>query len=91
LITVIVQVSNVLSPAILRVLPLKGTSIGAIVDAGRFAALTRKRALLRISFRPSTFTVLGKESSHSNRFERAPPPDSLLLKSVIFLSGGGLS
>ena len=33
LITVTVQVSNVLSPATLRIRPLKGTSIGATLDA----------------------------------------------------------
>jgi hypothetical protein len=33
--------SNVLSPATLRVLPLKGTSIDAILDAGSAAALQR--------------------------------------------------
>ena len=40
---------------------------------------------------PSTDTADGKASSTSKRFERAPPPVSLLLKSVIFLSGGGFS
>ena len=90
-IIVIVQVSNVRSPAIFKTLPLKGTSIGATLDAGRFAALTQNLALFKMSFKPSTFTAGGKASSHSNRFERAPPPLNLLLKSVIFLNGGGLS
>ena len=89
--TVIDHVSNVLSPAIFRTLPLKGTSIGATLDAGSAADLTKNLALLRISFIPSTATAAGKASSTSKRFERAPPPVYLLLKSVIFLSGGGFN
>jgi hypothetical protein len=88
LMTVIVQVSNVLSPAILRIRPLNGTSIGATVDAGSAAAFTRNLAFWRVSL--STPTAPGNANSTSNRLGLAPPPVNLLLKSVIFLSGGGL-
>ena len=42
LITVTVHGSNVLSPAILSVLPLYGSSTVPTVDAGKFAPLTKK-------------------------------------------------
>ena len=41
LITVIVHVSNVLSPATFKIRPLNGISTGAMVDAGSAAAFTR--------------------------------------------------
>ena len=50
LITVIVQVSNVLSPAIFRILPLKGISMLATVEAGKFAAFTRNLEFSITSF-----------------------------------------
>jgi hypothetical protein len=37
--TVICQVSKVLSPATLKILPRKGTSIDAMFEAGKLAAL----------------------------------------------------
>ena len=47
--TVIVQVSKVRSPAIFNVRPRKGTSIGVMLDAGRAAALTKKRDFCSVS------------------------------------------
>ena len=49
LITVTVQESNVLSPAILSTLPRKGTSICAMFDAGNLAPLTKNLDLSRTS------------------------------------------
>ena len=46
---VIVQGSNVRSPAIFKFLPLKGTSIGAMFDAGNWADLTKNLLLSAIS------------------------------------------
>ena len=83
--TVIVQVSNVLSPAIFKIRPLNGTSIGAIVDAGNAAALTRNLDFCKTSL--SIATALGNANSTSNRFGLAPPPDNLLLKSLIVRIG----
>ena len=89
LITVIVQVSKVLSPAIFRILPLKLISIGVILEAGSAAALTKN---LDLSFTSLSIDIeSGKASSTSNRFGLAPPPVNLLLKSVIFLNGGLLN
>ena len=85
LITVIVHVSNVLSPAIFKILPLKLTSIGVMFEAGKAAALTKNLAL---SFTSLSIAISsGKASSTSNRFGLAPPPTNLLLKSVIRLKG----
>ena len=39
--TVTVHVSNVLSPAIFNILPLKLTSTGVMLDAGSAAAFTK--------------------------------------------------
>jgi len=63
LITVIVHVSNVLSPAILSILPLNGTSTGATVDAGSAAALTKNLDFCKTSF--STATAFGNANSTS--------------------------
>ena len=89
LITVIVQVSNVLSPAILRILPLKLISIGVILEAGSAAAFTKNLDFSFTSLAMPRFS--GKASSTSNRLGLAPPPTSLLLKPVIVLSGGLLN
>jgi len=88
LIIVIVQTSNVLSPAILRFLPLKGTSITPTVEAGRFAALimnldnSETLAVLFVErFVEADTAKDGKANSHSNRFGLAAPPINLDLKS----------
>ena len=89
LITVIVQDSNVRSPANFRVLPLKATSNGVTVDPGSAAVLTKNLDLSRTLV--SAGAASGKERTTSKRLLLAPPPDSLLLKSVIFLKGGGFN
>jgi hypothetical protein len=89
LITVIVQVSKVRSPANFRVLPLNATSIGVTVEAGSAADLTKNLDLSRTLV--SAAATSGKERTTSKRLLLAPPPDSLLLKSVIFLQGGGFN
>ena len=81
--TVIVHVSNVLSPAILRILPLKLTSIGVMFDAGRAAAFIKNLDLSLTSL--SIAVSSGKAISTSNRFGLAPPPASLLLNPVILI------
>ena len=48
--TVTVQVSKLLSPAIFNSLPLNGIAIGVIIDAGKLAPFTRKRILSETSF-----------------------------------------
>ena len=58
--TVIDQGSNVRSPAILRFLPLKGTAILLILDAGRAAVLTKN---LDLSDRISLVESVGTASS----------------------------
>ena len=85
LITVIVQVSNVLSPATFKIRPLNGISTGAIVEAGSAAALTKNLDFCKMSF--AIATASGNANYTSKRFGLAPPPDNLLLKSLIFLSG----
>jgi hypothetical protein len=59
------------------------------VDAGRAAALTKSLILSRVFV--SVEADAGKDNTTSKRFARAPPPESLLLKSVIFLKGGGFN
>ena len=56
----IVHVSNVLSPAILSILPRNGTSTGVTVDAGSAAALTKNLDFWRTSF--SIATAVGNAS-----------------------------
>ena len=66
LITVTVQGSNVLSPAIFKFLPLKGIWIGVILEAGNCAALT-KNLLLSSSSSELVFSGIesaGKNNSH---------------------------
>ena len=72
--TVTVQVSKVLSPATLKILPLKGTSIDATFDAGSCAALHRIEKLSELyPLSPDP----GKDvKSTWNRLGRAPPPIS---------------
>jgi hypothetical protein len=69
----------------LSIRPLNGTSIGAIVDAGSAAALTKNLDFCKTSF--SIATACGNANSTSKRFGLAPPPVNLLLKSLIFLKG----
>jgi hypothetical protein len=74
---VTVQVSNVLSPATLKILPLKGTSIDAIFDAGSAADLHNILKVGVLIFIPAG----GDGILTSNRLGRAPPPISADLKS----------
>src|SRR6056300_77944 len=86
LITVIVHSSNVLSPAIFRARPLKGTLIGAMFDAGRAAALTKNLDLASMSLTDWSTTPSGKARTTSKRLGLAIPPDSLDLNLSIVLS-----
>ena len=63
------------SPAIFKFLPLKGTSIGAMFEAGNCAALTRNLLLSAISSFDELMGIAssGKNNSHSNKLGRAPP------------------
>ena len=70
------HVPNVLSPATLNCLPLKGTLITANSDAGNCAALQRKDVS---STSPSAYA--GKLTVALNRLGRAPPPRIFDLKS----------
>jgi hypothetical protein len=83
LITVTVQTSIDLSPATLNVLPLNGTSILAIVDAGKFAALQR---YLNVSASHPGIADGNVVNSTSNRLGLAPPPAKVLLNCEIVLS-----
>ena len=96
MIIVTVQSSNVLSPATLSILPLKGISILPKFDAGRIDALHRN---LKIPFSESSPALHaseiaeGKVGIHtSNRLGRVPPPISFdlncesVLVSAIVLS-----
>jgi hypothetical protein len=60
----------------LKILPLKGTSIDAILDAGRAAAL-HKIGKFSVKVTP----LGGDGIVTSNRLGRAPPPMSADLKS----------
>ena len=62
---VIVQGSNVLSPAIFNTLPLKGTSITPICELGRFAARTVN--LPKFTRSESCIISLGNAKSTWNR------------------------
>jgi len=62
-----------------------GISTGAIVEAGSAAALTKNLDFCKTSF--AIATASGNANSTSKRFGLAPPPDNLLLKSLIFLKG----
>ena len=64
------------SPATLKVLPLNGTSIDAIVCPGSCAALHINLKLLAFQAIPSGRVVI----STSNKLGRAPPPDIAVLK-----------
>ena len=75
--TVTVQVSKLLSPAIFNSLPLNGIEIGVIMDAGKLAPFTRKRILSETSF--ESIAMAGKLISTSKKLGRTPPPSSLLL------------
>ena len=74
---VIVQLSNVRSPANFRVLPLKATSNGVTVDPGSAAVLTKNLDLSRTLL--LTVATFGKDKDTSKRLLLAHPPDSLLL------------
>jgi hypothetical protein len=63
--------------------------LGPIVDAGRAAVLIKNLDLSRTLL--SVGAESGNDNTTSKRLARAPPPVSLLLKSVIFLKGGGFS
>jgi hypothetical protein len=87
---VIVHTSKVLSPAILRFLPLNGTSITPTVDAGKFAVLiinlesSLTDLVLSVTLSPTVVLEVenvGKLISHSKRFGLAAPPINLALKS----------
>ena len=86
LMTVIVHSSKVLSPAIFRVRPLKGTLIGAMFDAGSAAALTRNLALASMSLTEASTTPSGKARTTSKRLGLAIPPDRRDLNLSIVLS-----
>ena len=83
-----VQGSNVLSPAILRFLPLKGTSIIPRFDAGRAAALIRNlvESDKLSAVDPSGSEIAGKFNSHSNKLGLAPPQSILPLNCSRVLS-----
>ena len=82
LMTVIVQVSKVLSPATFKIRPLKGISTGAIVEEGRAAALTKNLDFCKTSFSLTGATDVGNAKTTSKRLGLAPPPVNLDLKSL---------
>ena len=64
-------------------------STGVILDAGKAAVFT-KNLDFSLARRYQLQPHLGNANSTSNRLGLAPPPVSLLLKSLIFLNGGML-
>ena len=83
LMTVTVQVSTVLSPATLKMRPLKGTSICAMLEAGSAADL---HINWKVSASHDFLSASGNVvNSTSNRLGRAPPPINLDLNAERFL------
>ena len=75
---VVLHVSKVLSPAIFISLPINGIEIGAITEVGIVVVLQRN---LKLEREPTG----GVEIVTSNRFALAPPYESAVLKSSMFI------
>ena len=79
--TVTVQGSKVLSPATFRILPLKGTSTFATLEAGSVDDLHRNLKLSFSSAFQASWIDDGNDAIEtSNKLGRPPPPDNLDLK-----------